>query len=136
MAVSAKLNNLRISPRKVRLVADLIRGMNIIQAQKQLNFLSKRSAEPILKLLNSAVANAKNNVKMDSDKLIISEIFVDGGPVLKRSMPRAFGRAFAIRKRTSHITIILKEKEQKAGEKILETKKEKVKKTAKKINNS
>lgn len=109
--ISAKLNNLRISPRKVRLVTDLIRGLSVFEAQRQLNFLSKRSADPVLKLLNSSLANAKNNAKIaDGENLVISKIFVNGGPVLKRQMPRAFGRAFIIRKRTSHITIILEEK--------------------------
>lgn len=134
MTVSAKLNNLRISPRKVRLVAGLIRGLKVSEAQKQLNFLGKRSADPILKLLNSAVANAKNNAKMSEENLVVSEIFVDGGPVLKRHMPRAFGRAFAIRKRTSHITLILADKEAKKAAKEVkeEPKKKEVKKEVKK----
>lgn len=131
MTVSAKLNNLRISPRKVRLVAGLIRGLKVSEAQKQLNFLGKRSADPILKLLNSAVANAKNNAKMSEENLIVSEIFVDGGPVLKRHMPRAFGRAFAIRKRTSHITLILADKEAKKKEVKKAAKEEPKKKEAK-----
>lgn len=108
--ISVKLNNLRISPRKVRLTADLIRGMKVAQARVQLGFLGKRSAEPILKLLNSAIANAKNNFKINEENLFVSKIFVDGGPVLKRHMPRAFGRAAAIMKRTSHITLVLEEK--------------------------
>lgn len=116
--ITAKLSNLRISPRKVRLVADLIRGAKISDAQKQLAFLSKRSSDPILKLLKSAIANAKNNLKINDENLIISKIFVDGGPVLKRYMPRAFGRAGAIRKRTSHITIELKTKNEKGKTKI------------------
>lgn len=108
--ISVKLNNLRISPRKVRLTADLIRGMKVAQAQVQLSFLGKRSANPILKLLNSAIANAKNNFKISEKKLFVSKIFVDCGPVLKRQMPRAFGRSAAIMKRTSHITLVLEEK--------------------------
>lgn len=107
--VKAQLNNLRVSPRKVRLVADLIRGKNVAIARQQLTFLVKRSSDPMLKLLNSAIANAKNNAKMNEDDLVVSRIFVDGGPVLKRHMPRAFGRAFAIKKRTSHITMVLEE---------------------------
>lgn len=108
--IKAKLSNLRISPRKVRLVAGLIRGKMVNEAKNQLVFLTKRSAEPVLKLLNSAIANAKNNEKLNEENLIVSEIFVDGGPVLKRSMPRAFGRAATILKRTSHVTIVLEEK--------------------------
>lgn len=134
MTVSAKLTNLRISPRKVRLVAGLIRGLKVGEAQKQLNFLGKRSADPILKLLNSAIANAKNNAKMSEGDLVVSEIFVDGGPVLKRHMPRAFGRAFAIRKRTSHITLILADKAgvKKETKKTKEAKREESEKEEKK----
>lgn len=112
--ITAKLSNLRISPRKVRLVAGLIRGKKVSDAKNQLVFLTKRSAEPILKLLNSAIANAKHNAKLNEENLTVSEIFVNGGPVLKRYMPRAFGRASTILKRTSHITIVLEEKEEKA----------------------
>lgn len=116
--ITAKLSNLRISPRKVRLVVGLIRGKKVNEAKNQLSFLTKRSAEPVLKLLNSAIANAKNNAKLSEENLIISEIFVDGGPVLKRFMPRAFGRAATILKRTSHVTIVLEEKEEKVKEKV------------------
>ena len=110
MKVIAKLNNLRISPRKVRLVADLIRGLDVSDAKVQLNFLIKRSSRPMLKLLNSAVANASHNFKLDENNLYISELIVNEGPTLKRIMPRAMGRAFYIRKRTSHITLVLEEK--------------------------
>ncbi len=133
MKVKAKLNNLRISPRKVRLVADLIRGLDVSDAKTQLNFLVKKSSKPILKLLDSALANASNNFKLDKDNLYISEIFVNEGPTLKRIMPRAMGRAFYIRKRTSHITLVLQEKEKptKTQSKIPE-KKDKEKKEEKK----
>lgn len=127
MEVKAYLKNLRISPRKVRLVAGLIRGKNAIDAKHQLTFLVKRSSDPMLKLLNSAIANAKNNAKISEENLIVSKIFVDGGPVLKRHMPRAFGRAFAIRKRTSHITIVLTDKT-KSSEVKPEAKVEKIEK--------
>ena len=113
MNVTAKLSNLRVSPRKVRLAADLIRGMDVKKAQNQLNFLVKKTALPILKLLNSAIANAKHNFKLNPDDLYIAKITVDGGPVLKRIMPRAMGRAFTIRKRTSHINLTLAEKKDK-----------------------
>ncbi len=126
MKVKAKLNNLRISPRKVRLVIDLIRGLDVSEAKLQLNFLVKKSAKPILKLLDSAVANAKNNFKLNESDLYISEIFASEGPTLKRIMPRAMGRAFHIMKRTSHITIVLEEKEKPKNENI---KKDKIKKS-------
>lgn len=109
MKVKAHLKNLRISPRKVRLVADLIRGLEVSEAKAQLSFLIKRSSLPLLKLLNSAIANAKHNFKLDENNLYIAEIFVNEGPTLKRIMPRAMGRAFQIRKRTSHVTIVLEE---------------------------
>ena len=113
MQVTAKLNNLRVSPRKVRLVANLIRGLSIKDARVQLNFLVKKSSSPILKLLNSATANAKHNLKLDPEEMYVSAITVDGGPVLKRTMPRAMGRAYIIRKRTSHVRLTLSEKKDK-----------------------
>ncbi|MCK5413082.1 MAG: 50S ribosomal protein L22 [Candidatus Pacebacteria bacterium] len=109
MEVKAHLRNLRVSSRKVRLVVDLIRNMSIDDARIQLSFLNKKSAEPVLKLLNSAVANAKNNFDINENNLYISSIFVNDGIILKRWIPRAMGRASAIRKRSSHITIILDE---------------------------
>lgn len=132
MEVKAQLKNLRVSPRKVRLVAGLIRGKNAIQAKQQLTFLVKRSSDPMLKLLNSAIANAKNNAKLSEENLIVSKIFVDGGPVLKRHMPRAFGRAFAIRKRTSHVTIVLSDKSESKLEAAKEIKAEKAEKKSEK----
>lgn len=123
MNVTAKLSNLRVSPRKVRLAADLIRGMDVKKAQNQLNFLVKKTALPILKLLNSAIANAKHNFKLNPDDLYIAKITVDGGPVLKRIMPRAMGRAFTIRKRTSHINLTLAEKKDKNQSVLKKTKK-------------
>jgi large subunit ribosomal protein L22 len=107
MEVVAKLNRLRMSPRKIRLVVGLIRRMPVNEAETQLRFLNKAAALPVLKLLQSAKANAEHNHKLDLDKLWISHITVDGGKTLKRWRPRAFGRAAAIRKRTSHITIKL-----------------------------
>ncbi len=107
MEVQAHLNNLRISPRKIRLVADIIRGMNVRNAKIQLEFINKKSAQPVLKLLNSAIANAKHNFNLSEDNLYISKIFVNEGTTLKRWIPRAMGRASNINKRTSHITIVL-----------------------------
>jgi len=109
MEITAKLNYLRIAPRKVRLVADAVRGLTVMDAEYQLSFLTKRVSLPLLKLLRSAAANAKHNFSIRKEDLKIAKIFVDGGPVLKRSMPRAFGRASPIRKRSSHITLILAE---------------------------
>ena len=107
MLFKARLKHLRISPRKVRLVAGLIKGLSVKQAEIQLKFSTKRSVGPILKLLNSAVANAKNNGDVSKDNLVISNITVDIGPTLKRWRPRAMGRASSIMKRTSHITLTL-----------------------------
>lgn len=108
--VTAKLKYLRISPRKVRLVANLIKGMDVVEARSQLTFLPKRAASMILKLLNSALANAEHNFNLSKENLYISKIIVDPGPSLKRWLPRAMGRATSILKRTSHITLILDER--------------------------
>jgi large subunit ribosomal protein L22 len=117
MSVEAKLKYSRISPRKVRLVADLIRGLQVDEAEKVLQFTIKKSAEPILKVLRSAVANAEHNFSLKKTNLYISEIKVDGGPIIKRYRPRARGVAFPIQKKTSHITIRLTEKGGKEQEK-------------------
>ncbi len=101
----------RIAPRKARQVIDLIRGKRVSDAQTILKFTPRFSADVIEKVLKSAVANAENNFKMNRDQLVISEAYVDQGPTLKRFMPRAQGRASAIHKRTSHITIVVTEKE-------------------------
>ncbi len=109
MDVKAKAKYIRISPRKVRLVVDVIRGMQVEKALDQLNFINKRATVPVRKLLNSAIANATNNFELEKSNLYIKEIKVDEGPTLKRWMPRAHGRATMIRKRTSHISVILGE---------------------------
>jgi large subunit ribosomal protein L22 len=109
MEAKAVIKYLRISPRKVRLLADLIRGLPVNQARLQLQHSRKMAARPLLKGLESAVANAENQ-KMNGERLFIKAITVDGGPMLKRFKPRAFGRATPIRRRSSHITIILGEK--------------------------
>ena len=100
---------IRISPRKVRLIMDEIRGRRIEEALNQLSFAPKRAAFILKKLINSAVANAEQNFEMDVDKLYIKRIFADEGPTLKRFRPRAMGRAARIRKRTSHLTVVLDE---------------------------
>jgi large subunit ribosomal protein L22 len=109
MQTTAKLNYLRIAPRKVRLVANLIRKKKVEEAQNILNFTVKKAAKPLLKLLNSAVANARNNLQLDPSNLYISKITIDEGPKYKRWMPRARGRATEIQKKTSHVTLILEE---------------------------
>lgn len=126
MPVTAKLKYLRISPRKVRLIADLIRWKKIEEAQIILKFAKKRGAYPLSKLLNSAIANAKNNFQLDPKNLYISKITVDEGPKYKRWMPRARGAAYEIQKKTSHITIVLAEIA--PVKKIKETKKRAIKK--------
>jgi len=111
MAVEAKLNYTRMSPRKVRLVADLVRGKHVLEAENILEFTVRRPAEPVLKLLRSAIANAEHNHSLKKENLYISEIRVDGGPTIKRFRPRARGAAFPINKRTSHVFIKLEEKQ-------------------------
>jgi large subunit ribosomal protein L22 len=100
----------RMSPRKARLVVDQIRGKSVQEAQAILKVLPNRPAEPIYKVLYSAMANAENNYAMNRDNLYVAKAFIDQGPVLKRYRARARGMASRIRKPTSHITIILKEK--------------------------
>ena len=111
MDIVAKARFIRMSPRKVRLVADVVRGLRISEALARLSLMKQQAAEPIIKILKSAVANADHNFKIPSDKLFVKIITVDGGPVYKRFTPKAFGRAAPIRHRTSHISLILSEKE-------------------------
>jgi large subunit ribosomal protein L22 len=105
----AYLSNARISSRKVKIVIDTIRGKKADEALAILKFTNKAAAPIVHKLLKSAVANATNNHGMDATRLVVSEVFANQGPTMKRIMPRAKGSANRIRKRTSHITIILKE---------------------------
>jgi large subunit ribosomal protein L22 len=109
MDITAKLKYLRVSPRKARLVADVVRGMDAERARAELRFSDKRVSEPILKLLDSAIANGKNNFSKTGG-LYIREIFVDQGPTYKRMRASAKGRSLPIGKKTSHITIVLDEK--------------------------
>ena len=104
---TAKLRHLRIAPRKVRVVADLIRGKDAGTALDVLQFTVKKAAEPMRKLLYSAVSNAVENHAMDADALYVQSIHVDQGPTRKRWRPRAMGRATKIQKKTSHITLTL-----------------------------
>jgi large subunit ribosomal protein L22 len=111
MPATAKLSMFRSTPRKTRLVADLIRGKNVVDAEAILKFTDRRTAKPILKLLQSAKANAVNNHDMFEDTLFVSKILVNEGPRIKRSLPRARGRADMLLKRTCHIEVTLDERE-------------------------
>ena len=104
------LRYVRISPRKVGIVCDLIRGKSVKQAEAILATTPKAASEPLLKLVRSAAANAENNHGMDPEKLYVSTCLVTPGPIIKRIMPRAQGRAYRINKRTSHITIVVSER--------------------------
>jgi large subunit ribosomal protein L22 len=107
MEAHAKLSMARLSPRKTRLVVDMIRGRGIQDALTILKFSPQPSAKLVAKLLNSAVANAEQKGVSDVDRLFVKTAFVDGGAVLKRFTPRAMGRASKIRKPTSHITVVV-----------------------------
>jgi len=145
MLIKVKLNNFKTAPRKVRLVADLVRGKNVEEAQIILEFVLKESAKPIKKLLDSAVASVKRNEKqLDVKSLYISEILVNEGRVLKRWRASSRGRSSRILKRSSHIILTLsKIKEKKSissvsaleKKKKVETKKEKIKKVSKSLSN-
>ena len=113
MEAKAYLRYIRISPRKVQIVCDQIRGKSVAQATAILMNTPKAASEPLMKLLKSAAANAENNHGMDPEKLYVSQTFATPGPIIKRMMPRAQGRGFRINKRTSHITIAVAEKEAK-----------------------
>ncbi len=110
MQVSAKLNNLKIAPRKVRLVAHVIKGMSADTALTELSKQVKRSSEPMSKLLRSAIANAEHNFGLDSSNLFVSSVLVGDGKRLKRWQPRAFGRANQILHRLSNITLVVEER--------------------------
>lgn len=129
MKTKATLRYLRMSPRKVRLLIDLVRGARVKDAMVQLRFSKKIGAKPVMKLLQSAMANAVHNHGLADESLVVREAFVDGGPILYRATPRAMGRSAPIRKRTAHVTVVLegevaekntgkkKEKEPTAAEK-------------------
>ena len=111
MEAKAYAKYVRISPRKVSVVLNLIRGKDVKLAKAILEHTPKAACEPLLKLLKSALANAENNHDMDVSRLYVAECFVCPGPILKRIRPRAQGRAYRVLKRTSHVTLVLKEKE-------------------------
>ena len=112
MEARAVVRHIRMSPRKARQVVDLIRNKEVGEALTILQFTPRAASPVVEKLLKSAIANAENNYDMDVDSLYVAECFVDQGPTMKRVRPRARGMADRIRKRTSHITVILREKEE------------------------
>ncbi len=120
MKVSAKLNNLRVAPRKVRIVAKLVKGMAINDAFDQLDIHIRKTAPYMKKLLESAIANGENNFGIDKDNMFISDVVVDAGPTLKRWRARAFGRAGKILKRTSKIELVISERVEGKGRKTKE----------------
>ncbi|MGI6771883.1 MAG: 50S ribosomal protein L22 [Acholeplasmataceae bacterium] len=111
MEARATAKTVRISPRKARLVIGLIRGVDVKEAQAILMFTPRAASPVILKVLNSAIANAENNYSMDVDKLFVKECYVNEGVRMKRMLPRAKGSADVIQKRTSHITVVVAERE-------------------------
>jgi large subunit ribosomal protein L22 len=111
MNITAKLSDYRQSPRKVRLVSELVKGKPVSFAMDQLSILPKRASAPLMKLIASAIANAKNNFGLDVEALFVKEFRVDGGAILYRRMPRARGTSAPIRKRTSHVIVTLGVKE-------------------------
>ena len=112
MQAKAVARTVRIAPRKARLVVDLIRGKQVGEAVAILNHTPKAASPIVEKLLKPAIANAEHNYEMDANNLVVAQVFVDEGPTMKRFRPRAQGRASAINKRTSHITIVLSEKKE------------------------
>lgn len=112
MEAKAHLKYLRMSPRKIKVVLDLIRGEDLNKANAILRHTPRMATEPLQKLLNSATANAENNFGMDVNSLYVAECFATEGPTLKRIRPRAKGRAVRINKRTSHVTVVLKERDE------------------------
>jgi large subunit ribosomal protein L22 len=129
--ITASLQNYRISPRKVRLVADMIRGKNVSQAAIILSNATKKAKSPIADLLKSAIANASHNHKIESENLFVKEIRVDQGYILRRSHPMSRGSAFPIKKRTSHVTLSLDVREPKVKKEAAKEKTEKAPKKTK-----
>lgn len=114
-SAKATANIVRIAPRKVRLVLDTVRGKSVNEAYAILKYLPNLGTEPVYKVLNSAVANAENNFALDRTNLIVAEAYANEGPTMKRFRPRAKGSASRINKRTSHITIVVAEVDDKKG---------------------
>jgi large subunit ribosomal protein L22 len=112
MEAKAVVRHVRISPSKVRIVADLVRGKPVKEAMAILRYTPKRASRLVGKAIASAAANAENNHEMNKESLVVSGIYVDAGPTLKRFHPRQRGQAFPILKRTSHLTVVVKEREE------------------------
>lgn len=112
MEARAVAKFIRVSPRKARMVVDLIRGKKLEEALAILRYTPNKAADVVTKVVKSAAANAEHNLDLDKDELIVSQIFVDQGPSLKRMMPRAMGRADIIKRRTSHITVVVSDKKE------------------------
>lgn len=110
MEAKAIARYVRLTPRKARLVADLVRGKSALQALDILTFTNKKAAVVLKKTLASAIANATNNFNMNEENLYVAKVMVDEGPILKRVMPRAMGRADIIHKKTAHVTVVVAEK--------------------------
>ena len=108
---TAEMKSVRMSPRKLQILCDIIRGKDVDFAKALLENTPKIGREPLIKALDSAVANAENNFDMDHEKLYVKKAVVNGGPILKRGRPRAHGRMFRINKRTSHITLVVAERD-------------------------
>lgn len=124
--ITAKLKNYRQSPRKVRLIANLVKGKKVDNALDILRLAGKRAALPLSRLLESAISNAKVNFNLDKESLFIKDFRVDGGAILYRRMPRARGTAYPIRKRTSHVFVELESKEVQVAKSSKEAKKNKI----------
>lgn len=122
MEIKASAKHIKMSPRKVRLVVDVVRGKTVDEALDQLKFVKKLAVKPVIKLINSAVASAKHDFEIEQDNLKIAEIKVDEGNTLHRWKPRAFGKASPIRKRSSHISLVLAEIKE-SGKKIIKKQK-------------
>lgn len=110
--VRAIARYIRTAPRKLRLVADMIRGKSVNDSRIILQFTNKRAARTLAKVLDSAIANAENNEDLEAESLVVHRVYVDEGPVMKRWTPRARGRASQIQKRTSHITVVVRQREE------------------------
>ena len=117
MEAKAQARFIRVTPMKARRVVDLIRGKSAPEALAVLQFAPQAASEPVGKVLDSAIANAENNHDLDRESLVVTEAFVDEGPTLKRFRPRAQGRAYRIRKRTSHITVVVSQEATSTGKK-------------------
>jgi len=117
MQVKANLNNLRISPRKVRLIADLVRGLDVEDALNQIEASYKRGSLPMKKLIESAISNGENNLGINRSNMYVFSVLIDAGPSLKRWMPKAYGRASQIFKRTTQVEVTLEERVEGKGRK-------------------